>query len=1313
MEVINTKENPDLTFNLNPGTSNIKENSLTSGILFRAPESINAVNNGNSLSRFIFKFGFEVDNSWHNEGYNIDGTVYSKENKLVYKFPSGGGDKKKNFTNVEITVKPLQKESEPLSENIKFCYSTSLGMPIESSKENCFRTGANIPYTLTFINPLISPKKYKSYIDNYYVTLIPQNANQYISLSITENKYETKDRNVEGFGKIITLDEGDTKSTILSLPENFYNNKIFLQLQICKSVGPMVNYALYDAYTESYIRNGNVQKKEKFFYTDLSYNLVEMRLEFKGEVNEKLFVKHSGVTDYELQLENYYAEFDQNVNVVWIHKPVKDEEFMITVLVGKKGRFNDYNLCTFTDISEQQLKNLGDYVKSFPSNESDPSMHYIDFRSFEDKGYNIGDEFDLLIYAKQSNNSKLEFLYPVISGVVGKVEHVFTKIEGTPESNVVSQTFKKNDSNYLYYDFVNEPVGDIASLRIVNEGEVSVKISKVICTFVEKGKTDEDMVKIINLVPQGGINLCKGQEKQNYNGYDALVNAVDVKEGLNRLLILVQYGFGVGEEENLKDENELKINLRITGFDVTEAKGYNEKEDNVFVPYVFDVNKIRGTSQSDYISKVLIYSSKRELEMFHLALGTPTQLFSGNILLVYTNPEVVKEKYYGATKMILLTESLSKDSTPVIGENFRFKTYFFKSDNTMNYYVSSNAEGRPINIPTSLEMPSCDKPYYYILNYHFPEQRDLTLHMDKIYGELTSKKIATQLNKEDWFDLIDGMEEITGDEYLITQKDKYHMDVMEATCTIPTLLHIYYTDDQNPILTGIGPGSASIINLAPQESKTFQLQTSVLPEYNLIFSFNILLEEDEPNIKINFPLGDPIIAKKNGVYIKKTRNDFESITITNEEISGSSKVRIIFKYGYEIEDKFELIKNDVYHLNQTENLFGYIFKTEEDWLNYTSISFLVSTSLSNVKFCYSTSFGTYMKPSLQDCYRVGVANTYTLTILNPYLMYKDYKTVSDEVMKYYVGFKTVEKEQNITITPTFNKYKTNLRNFEDISNSITVTKSTSTILTSPSENNKYIFLQLQVCTENKVVEFELLNAYNQTSLNYRVNVDYYQKINYYLIENIRLDTELSMKVDTSSKIFVKHSGINEEYYPAVEDISLRFMKANNTLVFNTPIQYEEINYTIYVDHKGSLGGKILNLCNVTENTKLAHYSKEVTSAEDTVYVPLDFNSGELKNYKEFDIVVLAQEINNGKLRILSDVITARSHKADEGNTELIIIIVVLTVILICGGIAVFIFLRKYKNAPNSKKLDAKQTSLAMVDNENEKMIMSTATEKND
>ena len=38
--------------------------------------------------------------------------------------------------------------------------------------------------------------------------------------------------------------------------------------------------------------------------------------------------------------------------------------------------------------------------------------------------------------------------------------------------------------------------------------------------------------------------------------------------------------------------------------------------------------------------------------MFYLNEGAPVPLFSGNIMLIYTNKDVIKEKYYGATTTI-------------------------------------------------------------------------------------------------------------------------------------------------------------------------------------------------------------------------------------------------------------------------------------------------------------------------------------------------------------------------------------------------------------------------------------------------------------------------------------------------------------------------------------------------------------------------------------------------------------------------------------------------------------------------------------
>ena len=179
---------------------------------------------------------------------------------------------------------------------------------------------------------------------------------------------------------------------------------------------------------------------------------------------------------------------------------------------------------------------------------------------------------------------------------------------------------------------------------------------------------------------------------------------------------------------------------------------------------------------------------------------------------------------------------------------------------------------------------------------------------------------------------------------------------------------------------------------------------------------------------------------------------------------------------------------------------------------------------------------------------------------------------------------------------------------------------------------------------------------------------------------------------------------------------MSFNRSSSSITFNQPIANEEFKYTIYIDHKGNLKEKNFNLCSVVENSKLAHYTKIFNSSEATIIEAIDFNSEELKDYKEFDLMILAEQINNGKMMFLSNVLQGRAKADEEENTTrtwLIVIIVVLTVLLIGGGIFLFICLKRYKNKPNSKKLDAKQTSLAMVDNENEKMIMSTATEKND
>ena len=124
---------------------------------------------------------------------------------------------------------------------------------------------------------------------------------------------------------------------------------------------------------------------------------------------------------------------------------------------------------------------------------------------------------------------------------------------------------------------------------------------------------------------------------------------------------------------------------------------------------------------------------------------------------------------------------------------------------------------------------------------------------------------------------------------------------------------------------------------------------------------------------------------------------------------------------------FQKIKNDIYHLiKENINKFGYIFKSGEDKLSYKKVNFLVQTLSESAKFCYTSNLGGYIEPALQNCYHVGKTNSFTLKMLNPYIMPKNYYT-SENTLDYYISFSTEDYKQNITIIPTLDNYTTNNR----------------------------------------------------------------------------------------------------------------------------------------------------------------------------------------------------------------------------------------------------------------------------------------------
>ena len=1318
MSLFNPNEAPSVTVQFSEGTHHyISENSLQTGMLMSIPERVTIINNSKSKTRFIFKIGYGVEASedWHivEEQQNLEGTLFANVNKYVYKFPVE--ENKRNFTSVTFTVNSINEV-----ENVKFCYSTNLGIAIEASKENCFRTGKNIPYTLTFLNPLIIGKNYRVNTDKYFISFRPFDDKDFINIEISENRYNNLNRNEEGVPRLLTLINGKAGS-ILSLPEYQELSKLFVQLKSCKSHSDKISYFDYNALTEEYITDGKIYYSDKngiHFSSPIVYLENEIKLE--GESGVTIFSKHAGIdSSYVLSIENYEVTFESNINVATITKPIFNEEFIITVLVGEKDSLISLTQC---DLAFKDRKSLAPYVSTFTSISSNIITHYIDFSN--SLHFDVGKTFDLLVYAEQTKNTKMEFLYPVITGTVGKiseVENINEFIEG--ENEYVHKTFSlSSSSNHLFYDFTRKPYGNIASLKIKT---VSTKVNKVGCVFVSNTASDEDMINSVNRAVLEGTSVCIGEMQKDNDGYDALINA-KYTEGKNRLVIQVLYGLGEEEGKKLKEGEEINLIIKIMGtkLGVNEGK-FGGQENYAAIPYVIDLLEIRE-SKAEYVSKILLYSNTREMEMFYIDDDSysPVSLFTGNIMLIYTNEELVNQKYHGATTMILITDSLSSIDQSVIGEKYRFMVKYFNSASNINYFLSSNPDGRPLNNPTTIEMTSCNQPYYYIMNYNKVEEQR-KLHIDTIFGEKQSIKIATALNYDEWDSLISNMQSFDGDEIILQSQTKYHFDVIEVKCNLPLLLNLFYVNPTSTKVTGLEVGDISILSLEKGQEQQLECKQGLNIIY--VYSFNILKGNNQkPNIEITFNGADPLEINENGVFTKYSLGVKDKILVKNKENSGSTNTRIIFKYGYPIEQTFEMIKNGIYSNqndnSRTANLFGYIHDQTNTKLNFTGVDFEVTTTEDNVKFCYSTNLGTFINPSLQNCYRVGKNNPYTISTLNPLVMFRDY--YSEEHMNYYVGFRTVELNQNITIIPKEKRYDTTERNFEGEKNKITIgyEKEYSTILTAPKNNEPFIFTHIHICTKNKPLSYEFLNAYNSSNLGFNGEIQANSKYQFKSVDNTKLDTELKLVADNGVEVFVKHIGISERYQPLVNDIKINYDKKSKLLSWNQPILEEEFQYTIYIDKIGTLKRLGYTLCDIVDVTKLGHFSEVIATDDKNPSFVVPYIG---KEYEDFDIIIIAEQVNKGKLTIMSAVYNSNGESYDDGdqggdsdekksgnNIGLIILIIILSVIIIAGAIFALIVYRRYKRKGEINKKN-KETSMALIKStKNEKLVESQAQETN-
>ena len=183
----------------------------------------------------------------------------------------------------------------------------------------------------------------------------------------------------------------------------------------------------------------------------------------------------------------------------------------------------------------------------------------------------------------------------------------------------------------------------------------------------------------------------------------------------------------------------------------------------------------------------------------------------------------------------------------------------------------------------------------------------------------------------------------------------------------------------------------------------------------------------------------------------------------------------------------------------------------------------------NVKYCFTTSIGAALQPSPENCYRVSNDNPYCLKVFNPLNMYKDY--TYDESYAYYVTFQTTTKPTSFKIRANLITYDTNNRNFDGVNNKITISSGTaSSILTALGDNYSKSFLQIHVCDQTNSIRAKIKKALTGEVIVAEKAIASNTKNNYFLYDNILLDSEVEISGNDNTEIFLRYIGMTSDTF---------------------------------------------------------------------------------------------------------------------------------------------------------------------------------------
>ena len=245
------------------------------------------------------------------------------------------------------------------------------------------------------------------------------------------------------------------------------------------------------------------------------------------------------------------------------------------------------------------------------------------------------------------------------------------------------------------------------------------------------------------------------------------------------------------------------------------------------------------------------------------------------------------------------------------------------------------------------------------------------------------------------------------------------------------------------------------------------------------------------------------------------------------------------------------------------------------------------------------------------------------------------------------------------------------------------------ILTHPKALNNYVSIECCLCTKKSNAYIQLFNTYNNYNLGYDNQIN--NSIKFITIENIEYDIEFKITKDKNGdEVFIKYSGVslNTKRNALPNAIKIKYDRDSKILSWVQPLQDQIFTYTIFFDKIDTMKSKYYTLCNTTSGSILGSIKKVITTDSREPNISIETDAPEVKNLGEFDVVIIAEEIGDFKITIISATYDSfGGNNEEDPNNKIIgdnndktvfIIILIISAAIVIGIIVLIFIICKYK-----------------------------------